>query len=155
MSIHIEIKDEHVKLMTDFYGGQLKAIREKKKELDKEEKEIENIISQLNSGNNEATPKEPLKLTTQKFYGGMPPYNPKWTILEKIKYVLNENHDTFGSGMTSREIIDRMLAIDPVLNADKVKAAKNVSTVLSIHNGKELKRDELSKDGRINVYSIK
>lgn len=150
MPIQIEIKDEYVKSITEFYGTQLKEIREKKIALDKEEKEIENIITQLHNGTSTTTTtikKESVPVISSANGNG---YNSKSTILEKIKYILKESEE----GMTSREIIDRMLTLEPALNANKQKTAKNISTILSINKETDLKRDSLL-NGKVNVYSIR
>lgn len=143
MPINIQIKDNHVQSLVEFYGGKLKSVRESKKALEAEEKEYEEIINQLlkKPAKNE---NEAPQLAIQSFKG----YDVNWAIHEKISYVLKHSHEA----LTTRQIIDKLLSLEPGLNATKTKTEKNISTILSIKKDKLFKRIE--EKGKENKYEL-
>ncbi len=127
MPIQITIEDNEVSVLTEFYASRLKVVRDKKVELDREEKSLEDKIKQLHRQPVTSAIQVSPQLTLNEMNG----YNSNTTNIAKIEYVLREA----GKPLTTRQIIDRLLILDPALNANKLKVAKNISTVLSINQG--------------------
>lgn len=153
MPIQLEITDSQIPLLSKMYSERLGEINKQISKLSEEKLEIEAILKKLHAPKS-VSPIEvgvkPISLVRPiKYAAGneIGIYNPKATIREKIKYVLK----TENTEMTSREIVDKLFVLDPALNGDKNKAAKNVSTVLSILVGKG--EDFRKKDDKYMLIS--
>ncbi|MBW0179296.1 hypothetical protein [Sediminibacterium sp.] len=132
MTIDITVTENETPELLEFYHNKLVALREQRNSIDVKERQIEAMISKLLG----KTPKEPVYsksvVQVEQPATTNTDYPQGSTNIGKIAFVLKNSPNP----LTSRQIIDAILALDPKLNADKVKAAKNISTVLSI-NSKE------------------
>jgi len=134
MPIQIEIKDSQIPVIARIYADRLNEINELLTKLTEEKNDVESLLKVLHAPKSVAPIENgvpPISLVRPPLYGGgevVPVYNPKATIREKIKFVLKKEKQP----MSSREIAEKLFVMEPSLNADRNKAVKNVSTVLSI-----------------------
>ncbi len=98
--------------------------------------------------------KELKNLEAMVAFNGIGDYDQGATIIDKIKYVLRNSEDP----LTSREISERLIAIDKRLAENKTTTIKNVSTLLSVYkseengDGKPFKR--IVRDKQDNVFTL-
>lgn len=144
MPINIQIDESQIQSLVEFYGLKLEAVRTQKQVLEQEEKKYVALIGQLtmpDSKHQNTEKPEPALLPKTRAYSA------SWPIHEKIKHVLIIDNRP----LSSRDIINRLLSLEPALNVNKEKTAKNISTVLSIRKGDLFERVEM---GGQNYYKL-
>lgn len=138
----ILIPESEIQEYADFLNYKLKQIDEKIIPLQLERKSIERRLNELTK---KPVKTAPIDTLSSKATGL---YDENGTILSKIKFVLGESTEP----MMTREIIDRLFILEPRLKKDTDKVSKNISTVLSIHNGKTFSRETKNKT---NFFTLK
>lgn len=140
--MQILIPETEIQEYADFLNYKLKQIDEKLIPLQVERKSIERRLNDLTK---KSVKNLPIDTLSSKVNGS---YDENGTILSKIKYVLGESSEP----MMTREIIDRLFVLESRLKSDTDKVSKNISTVLSIHNGKTFSRETKNKT---NFFTLK
>lgn len=144
MPISIQVDESQIQPMIEFYGLKLEAVRNQKRVLEQEEKKYVDLIGQLSVADSkqQGGDKSDLSMPSKG-----KKYIASWPIHEKIKHVLSIDNRP----LSSRDIINKLLTLEPALNANKEKTAKNISTVLSIRKGDLFERVEM---GGQNYYKL-
>ena len=120
MSINLLIKDAHKSDLIEFYSI-------KKKQLQDELRSIEEILEQLGGKKEGRTvPSEP-GAAFSKSNGDRGSYNPNWVWWRKIQHILSEVE----GGLTTTEIVAKILEYEPGLNDERLKVVRSISSVLS------------------------
>ncbi len=140
MPLQIEIKDEHLKEMIEFYVSKQRDIRMQINNLEKQAKEVSAIIQQLNQSIRETGHIRPLPESAV--------YSDKWPWVKKIKFAIGQGREP----VTTREIVDLLIQYEPALEYNRKKAVASVSSTLSVKTGEEFGR-VLSESGD-NAYYI-
>lgn len=128
----IDIAESLIGPTVEFYQTHIQRIDNKINELKKQRQEVEELINQLLSNETASTPADDEDPGGTIFTYALE-FSPKWTIKEKIEYVLKYIKDR----LTTGEIVDELLILQPSLSDDRTKTQKNVSTILSIYTGEE------------------
>lgn len=153
-TIQLQLSDTQLEDMRQYYMFRLKDLREEKDDIEKEIEKVENVVQQLSAKGVSTKDKDKekeraIRPPSQLAIGEMNGYVIGWPIHEKISYVLRKGG---GRPMPTREIIDELFKIDHSMLKDKDKAAKNISSVLSMKNGELYARE---KNGNEYAYILK
>jgi hypothetical protein len=133
MPVNIYIQDEDLDDIIEFYNGKLKAIKQKKIELEKEEKSLRITLIQLKSKKD--TPREAVSPTADFTPHGFD-YSDKWTWAKKIEFALKDE----GKPLSTTEIVDVLAKYEPDFEeggSERRKAIASISSTLSVKSGLE------------------
>ena len=135
VSIYIQSKD--LTDLIDFYDQKLKAIKQKKKDLERDESEIRATIMQLKSKkvDDNSDIDSPIRFSVR---ANMDAYDSKWTWVKKIDFAIREA----GKPITTNEIVDILIIYEPSFDDDKRKAISSVSSITSVNSGTEEEEDK-------------
>lgn len=130
MALKIEINDNHIQDLIQFYVEKQKTLKTEIAAREKEIKDISAIILQLKS------PKNSITGQVEKVDEGLV-YSTKWPWAKKISFVLHVNG---GKPLTTKEIVDEISIYEPEFISDRKRAIASVSSTLSV------KADEFYKE---------
>lgn len=135
MSVQIEIKDDHIKDLIDFYSMKQKSLKEQISKLEKDLKDVSATISQLKQRNIDPLTSAVALLTDLEIF------SPKWPWVKKIAFAIKEA----GKPVTTKEIVEILSVYDPKNEEETKSAIKSVSSTLSVKSGKYLEKREFVK----------
>ena len=133
MAIKIEVKQNDIHLLIDFYHQKLKILKEEIIAKEKEVRSINSMIVQLKSVDKQQVIKTNLKAENpinQK--KSNPAYSPDWPWAKKIVFALNYK----GHALNTKEIIEVLTEFEPSILFEHKKTLASVSSALSLNSGK-------------------
>jgi hypothetical protein len=136
MAIRIEIKDDHIKDLIDFYSKKQKTLREHILKLEKDLRDISATIAQLKQRPNH-TDTVPASLIPDEEV-----FSSKWPWIKKIAYAIKEA----GKPITTKEIVDILDAYEPKTEEERKSAVSSVSSTLSVKSGKYSDKKDFIKN---------
>jgi hypothetical protein len=141
MPLNIEVRDEHVKEMIEFYIEKQRNLKSQVFQFEKQIKEITAIIQQLNQSMRESVGEiKPLPDASI--------YSEKWTWVRKIKFAIEQS----GKPITTREVVELLSQYEPEIMYNRKKAVASVSSTLSVKTGDDFLKVE-SESGE-NAYYL-
>ncbi len=147
MPVQIEISENDLPVLVEFYGSKLKSVDSQIEKLSQERASLQSTLDKL-LGKDKKQPTRPVLDIFKQDLSKLG-FDPNWTILSKVTYILSLS----GKPMSSREVTDRLFDFQPELKAEYDKTSKNVSTILSINNGPD-KKFLKATDGGVNYFFI-
>jgi hypothetical protein len=136
MAIHIEIKDDQINDLINFYLTKQKGIRDQILKLEIDLKDVNATIAQLKQ--------RPVKIK-DSFDVSLRPdaevFSPKWPWLKKIAYAIKEA----GKPVTTKEIIETLELYEPKTEEERKRVLSSVSSTLSVKSGKYSERKPFVK----------
>ena len=139
--VQIEVSEQHVKQLQEFYVQRLITLKKEISEREKEIKEISKTLQTLKKSisENDLTEDQSNKASD---------YRPEWPWVKKVGFAIEfENRP-----LTTREIVDLLSDFEPSFHADRKRVVASISSVLSSKSGKEfIKNSNPSGDNTFNV----
>jgi hypothetical protein len=126
MPIHIEIKDNHIKDLIEFYSNKQKSLKDQISRLEKDLRDVTATISQLKQRNIDPTTSAASLLTESQIFSS------KWPWVKKIAFVIQEARKP----LTTKEIVESLDAYEPKTGEAKKSAISSVSSTLTVKSGK-------------------
>lgn len=126
MAIRIEIKDDQIDDLINFYLLKQKGIRDQILKLEIELKDVNATIAQLKQ--RPVNIKEPFDAS---FRLNAEVFSTKWPWLKKITFAIKEA----GKPVTTNEIIETLELYEPKFKEDRKKVLSSVSSTLSVKSG--------------------
>jgi hypothetical protein len=135
MTIQIEIKDDHVKDLLEFYSSKQRALKDQISKLERDLRDINSTISQLKHLT--AMPGSP----SIDLFDDAEIFSPKWPWIKKIAFAIKEA----GKPISTKEIVEVLNVYEQRNEEDKKSAISSVSSTLSIKSGKYSDKREFVK----------
>lgn len=132
MTIKIEVKENDIHLLLDFYHKKLKALKEEIGAKENEVRSINSMIIQLKNADKQHEKKADRAANVQDDKKQKLEYYPEWPWVAKIKFALK----TQGRPLTSKEIIEVLTDFEPSLLFEQKRTLASVSSALSLNFGK-------------------
>jgi hypothetical protein len=136
MAIRIEIKDDEIYDLINFYISKQKSVLEQISKLENDLKNVNATIAQLKQ--------RPLEIK-DSFHAELREtgeiFSSKWSWLKKITYAIKEA----GKPVTTKEIIQMLELYEPKSDQDRKTATSSVSSILSVKSGKQSDRKHFVK----------
>ena len=128
--VNIYIQSKDLLDLIEFYDLKLKAIRQRKKDLERDESEIRATIMQLRAKQN-AESSDIGSLIKYSIKPNMNEYSKRWIWAKKVDFAIREA----GKPLTTNEIVDTLMIYEPSFEDDKRRAIASVSSITSVHSG--------------------
>jgi len=136
MAIRIEIKDDHVTDLINFYSSKQRDLREKIAKLENELRDVNATIAQLRR-----RPDHIKDSYSAEFQPETEVFSSKWPWQKKIAYAIKEA----GKPITTKEIVEILEFYEPKLVEERKSAISSVSSTLSVKSGKHSERKHFVK----------
>lgn len=146
MPIQIEINDEHIEALIEFYIQRIKVLRNEISEREKETKEINTQILKLKKGKNIGSSSFSTSTSTKPLAN----YSDKWPWVKKIRFAL----DLEGRPLTTKEIVDILIDYEISLMFDRKKAVASISSMLSTKSGPDKEFLRIESESGDFAYDI-
>ena len=128
VKVYIQSKD--LEELIDFYETKLLSVKQQRKDLDLSEREIRATLMQLRSKLSDLTAPEDnsIKYSIQP---NLSSYSRTWQWVQKIEFAIREG----GKPLTTTEIIEMLIVVEPALEDEKRKSISSVSAIVSMQSG--------------------
>ena len=143
MSVNIEINENHIDALIDFYIQRMKILRDEIAIREKESKEINAQILKLKKGKN---PSSLLSSTSAQPINGVG-YSDKWPWVKKIRFAI----ETQGRPLTTKQIVETLTEYEIELMFDRKKAVASISSMLSTKSGPD--KDFIRVEGETGDFA--
>ena len=147
MTIQIEIKDDQIEDLVEFYSIKQRSLKDQISKLEKNLRDVSATISQLK---HLATMPRTSKAN---FLEETDIFSPKWPWIKKIAFAIKEA----GKPISTREIVEILSVYEQRTEEEKKTAISSVSSTLSVKSGKHSDKREFVKDVNSSgeyVYNI-
>lgn len=152
MAIKIEVKQNDIHLLIDFYRQKLKTLKEEIIAKEKEVRSINSMIVQLKSADKQQATRANLKAEVRDNQKQTNlAYSPDWPWVTKIRFALN----TKGYALKTNEIIEVLTEHEPSLLFEHKKTLASVSSALSLNAGKGKAFVRFSDPAKRLTYDIR
>jgi len=135
MPIKIEIKDDHIKDLIDFYSSKQKNVRDQISKLERDLRDINATIAQLKQRHINRD------ITISSLLEDREVFSTKWPWAKKIAYAITEA----SKPITTKEIVDILEIYEPKTDEERKTAISSVSSTLSVKSGKYLDKKDFIK----------
>lgn len=143
MSIKINVSTATIPILRKAYQEQLVSIKGQIEEKEKETVSLKLNYEEISKSLKEL---ETAVSSNMDFYN----YESEWTIIEKVKYVLSKSE----APLTSREISEKLMKLEPALAEKKDSTIKNVSTILSVYQGEGKPFKRIEREKMNNLFEL-